>query len=227
VEQWRYIHSGLQHAAFNMAMDETLLENAATLGVPVLRSYGWVEPAATFGYSQHYAQVAAWTPLRPLIRRPTGGGLVPHDADWTYSIAFPPSHPCYRMKAVESYRWVHEWLQRALSQLGVASQLAPTPVKAAPGQCFAGAERWDLLLNGVKIAGAAQRRTRSGLLVQGSIQPRGSGVKREEWERAMLQTPSPAGEIDWAQFRPDPGFEARAKALAEEKYSQAWHNQRR
>ncbi len=210
-----------------MAVDEVLLANAAVFGEPVLRSYGWNEPAATFGYSQPYAQVVAWTLLRPLIRRPTGGGLVPHDADWTYSIAFPPSHPCYRMKAVESYRWIHEWLQRALSRIGVPSQLAPAPLKTAPGQCFAGAEKWDLVLNGVKIAGAAQRRTRSGMLVQGSIQPRGSGARRDDWEQAMLGTVSPPGDVTWVGFSPNPDFESQASVLAAQKYSQAWHNERR
>ncbi|MHC1766962.1 MAG: lipoate--protein ligase family protein [Verrucomicrobiia bacterium] len=224
---WHFLRSGRQPAALNMAVDEALLANAAALGEPVLRSYGWVEPAATFGYSQPYAQVAAWTRLRPLIRRPTGGGLVPHDADWTYSVVFPPPHPCYRMKAVESYRWIHEWLQRALSRTGVASELAPIPVKTAPGQCFAGAEKWDLLLDGAKIAGAAQRRTRSGLLVQGSIQPRGSGAKREAWEQAMLETVSPPGDANWVTFLPGPDFEAQAGALAAEKSSQPWHNERR
>ena len=47
------------------------------------RFYAWLEPAATFGYFQRFAEVERMTLLRPLLRRPTGGGLVPHAADWT------------------------------------------------------------------------------------------------------------------------------------------------
>ena len=89
---WFIYNSGPQPAAHNMAVDEALLAAMPRLCQPVLRFYGWTEPAATFGYFQRYAEVASRTPLRPLIRRPTGGGIVPHDADWTYSLAFPAGH---------------------------------------------------------------------------------------------------------------------------------------
>src|SRR5262245_33689689 len=103
-ETWYLLHSGRCVSAANMAWDEAILEAVARLGLPVLRLCAWSEAAATFGYSQRYADVAGWTPLRPLIRRPTGGGLVPHDADWTYSLVFPPGHPWCELKATESYR---------------------------------------------------------------------------------------------------------------------------
>ena len=98
---WRLLEHGLLDPAANMAWDEALLEAAPGLGQPVLRLYGWNQPAATFGYFQKHAEIARLTPLRPLIRRPTGGGLVPHDADWTYSLAFPPGHPWHELKATE------------------------------------------------------------------------------------------------------------------------------
>src|ERR1700691_1284225 len=65
------------------------------------------DPPASFGYFQKYADVEPATSLRPLIRRPTGGGIVPHDADWTYSLAFPPGHDWHGLAAVESYQRVH------------------------------------------------------------------------------------------------------------------------
>ena len=111
---WYLLPSGPGDPAFNMALDEALLEAAPRLGQPVLRFYSWTEPAASFGYFQRYAEIERLTPLRPLVRRPTGGGLVPHDADWTYSLAFPPSDEWYRLSATESYRRVHEWIQRGL-----------------------------------------------------------------------------------------------------------------
>src|SRR5208283_2290118 len=113
METWYWIQSGAGAPAFNMALDEALLESAPQRARPVLRFYSWTLPAATFGYSQKYSQAAAMTPLRPLVRRPTGGGLVPHDADWTYSLIFPAQHYWHCLKAVESYRRAHEWIREA------------------------------------------------------------------------------------------------------------------
>ena len=121
---WLLLNSGPRPPAFNMALDEALLEAMPRLGRPVLRFYGWTEPAATFGYFQKYAEVERATHLRPLIRRSTGGGIVPHDADWTYSLAFPPGHEWHSLKAEESYRRVHEWIQAAFAKLNVTTELA-------------------------------------------------------------------------------------------------------
>ena len=74
METWYLIEFGAGAPAYNMALDEALLESAPQLGRPVLRFYSWTEAAATFGYAQKYSQAAALTPLRPLVRRPTGGG---------------------------------------------------------------------------------------------------------------------------------------------------------
>ena len=103
-------------------------------GKPVLRFYGWTEPAATFGYFQKFSEVERATPLRPLIRRPTGGGIVPHDADWTYSAAFPPGHEWHSLKAEESYRRIHDWLRLAFAELKIETGTrARTAKKTAPG----------------------------------------------------------------------------------------------
>ena len=108
-----------------MALDEALLEAMPRLGQPVLRFYSWTEPATTFGYFQKHRDVERATLLRPLIRRPTGGGIVPHDADWTYSLVFPASHEWHSLKATESYRRVHEWIQAAFARVNVPTELAP------------------------------------------------------------------------------------------------------
>jgi lipoate-protein ligase A len=219
---WVLIESGLGAPAFNMALDEALLEHACSASLPVLRFYGWSEPAATFGYFQKYEDVAAWTQLRPLIRRPTGGGLVPHDKDWTYSVIIPPGHPWYELKAIQSYQFVHEWLRQAFENCGLTTVLAPAPQKEGIGQCFIGAEQHDLLWQAKKIAGAAQRRNKHGLLIQGSVQEQPSTVSRKNWEAAML---------DSLQVRPPSELPAeiidRAEETAREKYSTAAYNQKR
>ena len=184
---WLLLGQGRHAFDYNMALDEVLLESAPALGCPVLRFYGWAESAASFGYSQRWAEIEKMTPLRPLVRRPTGGGLVPHDNDWTYSLIFPPEHFWNRYKAAESYRRVHEWLRDAFGQMNVPTTLSPQRQKEIPGQCFSGAEKDDLLWHGRKIAGAAQRRTRNGLLIQGSVQPPPISLSRDRWENAMCQ----------------------------------------
>jgi lipoate-protein ligase A len=210
-----------------MAADEALLEGSLSRGRPVLRVYGWAVPAATFGYSQRYADVARFTLLRPLIRRPTGGGLVPHDADWTYCVAIPPDDPWYSFTAVESYRRMHEWIRRAFAQMGVETELAACRCQHAPGQCFVGAEKFDVIWQGRKIAGAAQRRNRSGLLIQGSVQPPPLRLSRVEWEQAMMDTVTRDWSVAWSPLELSDAFRENIRRLSEAKYSRAEFNQRR
>ncbi len=212
-----------------MALDDALMENAATTGQPVLRFYSWTEPAATFGYSQPYAEVEKVTLLRPLIRRPTGGGLVPHDADWTYSLAFPPDHWWYELKAVDSYRLVHEWLRDAFAIINVSSEVAPCCRKEIPGQCFLGWEQYDLLRNGRKIAGAAQRRSKSGLLIQGSVQPPIALNRVGEWQNAMRMVAKDKWSVDFTEMDPalPPDLRTRAVLLRADKFSTEIFNRRR
>jgi len=222
---WLLLNSGLCAAAFNMALDEALLEVVSELGGAVLRFYGWAEPAATFGYFQRIAEVEQATRLRPLIRRPTGGGVVPHDADWTYSLASPPGHDWHSLRAEDSYRRVHEWIQAAFARLGVETELAPCSKKSAPGQCFVGYEKHDLLWRGRKIAGAAQRRNGLGLLIQGSVQPPPLALARTDWERAMVDVAQPRS--TWMGFRPDEIMSTRAADLEAAKYSNKAYNRKR
>ena len=221
------INSGRCGAAFNMALDEALLEAAARLGKPVLRFYGWTEPAATFGYFQKYFEVASTTPLRPLIRRPTGGGIVPHDADWTYSAVFPAGHEWHSLKAEESYRRIHDWLRLAFAEMKVGTEIAPCCKKTLPGQCFVGHEKSDLLWCGKKIAGAAQRRNKLGLLIQGSMQPPMATMKREGLEQAVRAVAEKYFGVVWQDFPADDAVSQAAHRSASEKYSQVCYNQKR
>jgi lipoate-protein ligase A len=210
-----------------MALDEALLEAMPRLGQPVLRFYGWSEPAATFGYFQKIAEVEQATGLGPLIRRPTGGGLVPHDADWTYSLAFPAGHDWHSLRATESYHRVHDWVRAAFARLGVAVELASCCRKTGPGQCFIGHEQSDVLWHGRKIAGAAQRRTRAGLLIQGSVQPPPLGLAQADWRQAMCSDATAAFGASWKAFELDTALREEAAALAAQKYSQPAYNRRR
>jgi lipoate-protein ligase A len=210
-----------------MAWDEALLSFVSRIGRPVLRLYAWTQPAASFGYFQHYDAVAAATPLRPLLRRPTGGGLVPHVADWTYALAIPTVHPWYRLRAEDSYLRLHTWLQTAFRDVGVATDLAPEAKRAQPGCCFEGYERHDLLWHGRKIAGAAQRRSRSGLLIQGSIQPPVAGWDRPAFHRALLHAAQLLWGVQWAVFEPPSELQTLREELLRAKYERPEYHRRR
>lgn len=224
---WLLLQSGPGNYAYNMALDEALLEAMPRLRQPVLRFYGWTEGAASFGYFQHYAEIESLTPLRPLVRRPTGGGLVPHQADWTYSLVFPVTHEWYELAAKVSYQRVHEWIQAAFARVNIPTQLAPAAVKAQPGQCFVGCEQSDLLWRGSKIAGAAQRRRRDGLLIQGSVQPPAVSLARADWEAAMGEAARGLYHAKWTVFKPDESLERRARELAVQRYARDDYNRRR
>ena len=232
LESWYLLRSGSRSAAENMAVDEALLETVRELGRPVLRFYSWNELAATFGYAQRFEEAASLTRLRPLIRRPTGGGLVSHDGDWTYSLVFPPSHRWFEFRAVESYRAVHEWLRAAFARFGVNAELADSIPVERRGDCFARAERNDLLWGKSKLAGAAQRRNRFGLLIQGSIRPPTEPLGeltwvRREWEEALLRSGANSLRVEWLELCLSDEFARRANDLAAKKYLLEGYNRSR
>ena len=219
-EPWELLNSGPGEPAFNMALDEVLLSSARRIGHPVLRFYGWTQRAASFGYFQKIAEVECVTVLRPLIRRPTGGGLVPHDADWTYSVVIPAGHEWHRSNAGQSHRRMHEWIRRAFEEMGIPTELAQDSRQAAPGECFVGHEVHDVLWQGRKIAGAAQRRTRNGLLIQGSVQPPPLNLHRLTWQQAMCEV----ADAEWNTEPPDAQMLNEAERLAAEKYAREAYN---
>jgi len=224
---WLLLNSGLCDAAFNMALDEALLEAMPRLQAPVLRFYGWTQPAATFGYFQKFVDVERATQLQPLIRRPTGGGIVPHDADWTYAAVFPAGHEWHSLKAEESYRRIHDWLRLTFIELKVETELAPCCKKTLPGQCFIGHEKFDLLWRGKKIAGAAQRRNKLGLLIQGSVQPPPLSLARSDFEAAMAAVALRSFQINWSPFRSLEDVREDVGKLALQKYAAVAYNQKR
>jgi lipoate-protein ligase A len=179
-------------AAENMALDFLLLQRYPQL-TPRFRHYRWRGPAFTFGYSQKIAGVrehlAAMAPGERLdvCRRPTGGGIVDHRDDWTYTVIIPRGHPLEELRATQSYREVHEALAGALRLQGVAcaAKAARDETAGPEGICFERAEVHDVvhLESGAKIAGAAQKRNKQGLLFQGSIWKPAAGGVAIDWDK--------------------------------------------
>ncbi|HVU18825.1 MAG TPA: lipoate--protein ligase family protein [Candidatus Didemnitutus sp.] len=182
-------------AAENMALDFLLLQRYPGTEAR-FRHYEWRRPACTFGFSQKIEFVRAHLPADnlDLCRRPTGGGIVDHRNDWTYSLVIPRGYPLYDEAAPLSYRLVHEAVVGALIACGQPAGLQPTrpePGEAAEpgpaGVCFQRAEIHDVVNpeTGAKIAGAAQKRNKNGLLLQGSLEK--ATIREIDWERFAQQ----------------------------------------
>jgi lipoyl(octanoyl) transferase len=153
-------------AAENMAIDETLFLTAA---YPVLRSYRWVRPSVSFGYFTPWNEVVLRFAGRDLVRRWTGGGIVEHGKDFTYSLICPLGNESLPA-TIEFYRHVHLAISNILQKNGCPVEMVPLSEPARSSACFEKAVQFDLKLRDEKIAGAAIRRNRKGLLLQGSIQ---------------------------------------------------------
>ncbi len=206
-----------------MAIDEALLE-AAT--VPLIRFYRWNSPALSFGYFGKFADVANHAVERDLVRRWTGGGVVFHGDDLTYAIVIPQNDPVFSESSRSIYGAIHAALRNALVADGEPAELALGMVDAAAAiidsgySCFANPVRADVMLNGRKIAGAAQRRTRRGLLQQGSIQY--SDLRNGLSERFAQALSANCSEGGINRETLD-----RARELAEQKYgTEAWLRKR-
>jgi lipoate-protein ligase A len=175
-------HDTARSAAMNMAIDEALLEHATD---PLIRFYRWQSPALSFGYFGRFGDVAGYQSERDLVRRWTGGGIVFHGKDLTYSIVIPVGNPAFCESSISIYQKIHRALVDVLAKTGQRAVVAGvgepssysgmvTVKRAATSDagysCFTSPVLADVMINGRKVAGAAQRRTRRGLLQQGSIQ---------------------------------------------------------
>jgi len=218
----------------HMALDEALLD-AAEDGVHYLRIYSWAGASpfgVTFGYSQSYEEIAEEVRKRyggitfPVVRRCTGGGLVYHDGDITFSFVFP--WPRLITPSL-IYKNIHLGLHLGLKSRGLASRLW-SPAKPSPPslKCFSRPEPKDLVHeNGVKFLGGALRRRRGFGLYQGSLRAEGFSV-----ESSVLSAAVDEGfGLQWsALFRPvppPPAAAAEAGRLRREKYSRDKWNKKR
>jgi lipoyl(octanoyl) transferase len=152
-------------AAENMAIDEALFLTADS---PVIRFYRWARPSVSFGYFTAWSEVYQQFAERDLVRRWTGGGIVEHGRDLTYSLVCPGRRAF--PVTTEFYRLVHAAVARAFAGIGCSVEVAQVNEAGASKACFDQAVQYDLKFEDVKIAGAAIRRNRKGLLLQGSIQ---------------------------------------------------------
>ena len=216
-------------AAMNMAIDEALLETAKA---PSIRFYRWNSPALSFGYFGKFADVAHYAAARDLVRRWTGGGIVFHGDDLTYSMVIPSGDPAFDESSISIYEKVHCALRNALAANGTRVELAAmgrdaalrrprTAQRAVPTNiCFANPVEADVIIGARKVAGAAQRRTRAGLLQQGSIQ-------NVDVENDFAERFAQALSTNCSERTMNKEILNRARALADQKYAtQGWLRKR-
>src|SRR6266446_2263557 len=124
-QTWDFLDSPAGDAGSNMAVDEVLLRTAAQRGRVLLRVYSWMKPAVSIGYFQKFPSELAGK--FAVVRRPTGGGLVYHAEDTTFTVVVPPGHRLHRLTTVETYRIIHEAVAAALTfKSGISTHQSPS-----------------------------------------------------------------------------------------------------
>lgn len=191
--------------AVQMACDEAL---AGVPEAPVLRIYRWSEPSVTFGYSQRLENVQSLANGRPLMRRWTGGGTVFHGEELTLGLAIPESEEFSHANAAKIYESLHEALLPAIRQiLPEAKLVAPEDCRCGP-VCFESPVAYDIVAGPRKILGGALRRSKQGVLYQGSLH---AAVLPLSLAEALADEVLPLENL--------PTLEKSADALAGQRYS--------
>lgn len=176
-ETWLFIDSGYGSPAFNMAMDEVLLDwHSRGLIPPVLRFYGWKPAALSLGQFQKTVGRINIDAVKAkgfeIVRRPTGGLAVLHDNELTYSVIVSESHPKMPSSIIEAYRVLSQGILEGYRNLGIQADLAipNKPIgKSGTAVCFEEASWYELEIDGRKAAGSAQTRQKGVILQHGSI----------------------------------------------------------
>lgn len=175
-DEWRLLLDGEATGAWNMAVDEVLLDGVVAGATPTLRFYQWTPACLSLGYFQPF-DVVNLDACRALgidiVRRPTGGRAILHDRELTYSVALPASVLGSDGGVLPSYYRLSLALQEGLRRLGVPATLAPESAPCGSLEhgpvCFDRPSAHEILLEGRKLVGSAQMRRTGALLQHGSI----------------------------------------------------------
>lgn len=181
-ETWAFLDTGNQGAAYNMAVDEALLDwHSKGLIPPVVRFYGWEPAALSIGYFQKAEKEVDFDAVRNyglgFVRRPTGGRGVLHEHELTYSVIVSEEHPDMPTGVTEAYRVISEGVLQGFRKLGLAAEFAVPRTEEEKASlknprssvCFDAPSWYELVVEGRKVAGSAQTRQKGVILQHGSI----------------------------------------------------------
>ncbi|MEN8097707.1 MAG: biotin/lipoate A/B protein ligase family protein [Chloroflexota bacterium] len=175
-DTWRLIISEPASGAYNMAVDEAILESVVSQSSPpTMRFYSWSPPCLSLGYSQS-SDIVDWESCSArgwvVVRRPTGGGAILHTDELTYSICVGQDEPRMAGTIIESYRRIAVGLVDGLQRLGLRdaeSSALDEPYSASGPVCFDEPSHYEITYKGRKLVGSAQSRRLGGILQHGSI----------------------------------------------------------
>ncbi|MCC5832451.1 MAG: lipoate--protein ligase family protein [Chlamydiales bacterium] len=220
---WKHIDTGRRNAAANMALDAALLSDLKDEEDAILHLYDWEGDAATYG---HFIDPEKFLNMEgvsksalDLAKRPTGGGIIFHNCDLAFSVLVPAAHPGFSTNPLENYAFVNRRVVWAIGQMvNLAADLLPEEPEPldlyCKSFCMAKPTKYDVMIQGKKVGGAAQRKTRDGYLHQGSI---ALGSLPESYLREVLAP----------QTRVFEGMQANSFALLGEDWTQNQLNEAR
>jgi lipoyl(octanoyl) transferase len=176
MDTWRLLITPPARGAWNMALDESILEHIGRGdSLPTLRLYAWEPPCLSLGHAQPFAD-ADRTRLKErgwdIVRRLTGGRAILHTDEITYSVIAPNDEPRVAGTVLESYNRLARALFLAVKELELPVEIKegkvdnpsmPNPV------CFEVPSTYEITVNGKKLIGSAQARKKEGVLQHGSL----------------------------------------------------------
>ena len=181
MEEWRVIEDSPRDGASNMAIDKAILAACESGEVPpTLRLYGWKQPTLTVGYAQNIEREIDFERCEELgiqvVRRPTGGRALLHHHELTYSLTAPIPHAKFPHSLRGAYEVIARALLVGLEKLGVKDAVLANARKVDRRQvsfhspsCLSSINHWEIQVQGAKLVGSAQRRTKRAFLQHGSI----------------------------------------------------------
>ena len=176
-QKWRLLITPPSRGAWNMAVDEVLLEAVGqNQSLPSLRLYAWEPPCLSIGYAQPCIDIdhkrlsdLGWD----WVRRPTGGRAILHTDELTYSVVAPLTEPRVSGGVLESYQRLSKALLTALHSLKIPAQAHPTNSTANHQEngavCFQFPSNYEIVVNTKKLIGSAQARRKNGVLQHGTL----------------------------------------------------------
>ena len=173
---WRLLITPPARGAWNMALDESILEHIGRgESIPTFRLYAWEPACLSLGHAQPFADVDVprlnqhgWE----VVRRLTGGRAILHTDELTYSIIAPSNEPSVEGSVLESYNRIAQALLGAVQSLEIpveAKEGKPDNAEAPNPICFEVPSTYEITVDGKKLIGSAQARKKDGVLQHGSL----------------------------------------------------------